>query len=261
MSILKEIIAKKISEVENDKKKNSLENIKNNIKKKNFSFKKQLINFKKKNKTAIIAEVKKASPSKGIFVNNFNHLKIANEYFNSGAACLSVLTEKNYFLGSKDYLKEISNKINLPILCKDFFVDPYQVYEASMLGAHCILILLKSTNLKMASLLYDAALDCGLDSIIEVHNENEMNIALQFKESIIGINNRNLETFDTSLETTIDICKKFNLTNRTLICESGINTGNDIKKIINATGITNFLVGESLIKSDSINQKLKELTS
>ena len=259
MSILKEIVKKKIIEVNNDKKEKSLLDLKKKFKKKNFSFRKQLISFKKENKTAIIAEVKKASPSKGILIKKFDYLKIATEYMNAGAACLSVLTEKNYFLGNKEYLRQIKKKINLPILCKDFFVDPYQVYEASLIGADCILILLKSTDTKLAKLLYKTALKCGLDTIIEVHNENEMQIALQFKEAIIGINNRNLDTFKTDISTTIKIYKKFNLTNRLIICESGINSNKDIKKIIKETGITNFLIGESLIKSGSITKKFEKL--
>ena len=146
-------------------------------------------------------------------------------------------------------------------MCKDFFIDPYQVYEASLLGADCILILLKSTNKKLANSLYDAALDCGLDSIIEVHDEAEMNLAINYPDAIIGINNRNLETFETSIETTINIYKKFNLKDKTIICESGIETKNDIVKIFNNTGINNFLIGESLITSNSISKKLSELIS
>ena len=129
MNILKEIIDKKKKEVDLDKKNNSLEKVKKLITKKNFSFKKQLSLFKELKKIALIAEVKKASPSKGIFLHNFNPVEIAEQYRISGAACLSVLTEKNYFLGSKEYLKEIRRENNLPILCKDFFIDPYQVYE------------------------------------------------------------------------------------------------------------------------------------
>ena len=172
---------------------------------------------------------------------------------------MSVLTEKNYFLGSKEYLKEIRRENNLPILCKDFFIDPYQVYEAASLGADCILILLKSTNEHLATSLYKAALECGLDSIIEVHDENEMKIALKYEDAIIGINNRNLETFETKIETTVNIFQKFNLENRTVICESGINTKDDINFVMQKTGINSFLVGESLIKSDSISDKIKEL--
>ena len=261
MNILKEIIDKKKEEVDLDKKNNSLEKVKKLITKKNFSFKKQLSLFKELKKIALIAEVKKASPSKGIFLHNFNPVEIAEQYRISGAACLSVLTEKNYFLGSKEYLKEIRRENNLPILCKDFFIDPYQVYEAASLGADCILILLKSTNEHLATSLYKAALECGLDSIIEVHDENEMKIALNYEDAIIGINNRNLETFETKIETTVNIFQKFNLENRTVICESGINTKNDIDFVMQKTGINSFLVGESLIKSDSISDKIKELIS
>jgi len=261
MNILEKIIIQKKKEVDLDKKKIPIEVLKRKIKKKNFNFKKQLLNFKNNNKTAIIAEIKKASPSKGVFRKDFDPIAIANEYCKSGAACLSILTEKNFFLGSKNYLKEIRQLTNLPILCKDFFIDPYQVYEASLLGADCILILLKSTNEKLAKSLYDAALECGLNSIIEVHDEAEMNLAINYPDAIIGINNRNLETFETSIETTINIYKKFNLKDKTIICESGIETKNDIIKIFNNTGINNFLIGESLITSNSISKKLSELIS
>lgn len=261
MNILEEIIKKKIKEIDLDKKITSLNDIKKLITKKNFNFKKQLDKFTLQKKIAIIAEVKKASPSKGVFLEKFNHLQIAEEYIRGGAACLSILTEKNYFLGNKQYLKDIKSKTRLPILCKDFFIDPYQVYEAASLGADCILILLKSTNDKLTKSLYEASLECGMDSIIEVHDENEMQIALKYKDAIIGINNRNLETFETDINTTVNIFNKFNLKNRTIICESGINTKTDINFIMKKTGISNFLIGESLIKSDSIFNKLVELNS
>lgn len=261
MNILEEIIKKKIKEIDLDKKITPLNDIKKLITKKNFNFKKQLDKFSLQKKIAIIAEVKKASPSKGVFLEKFNHLQIAKEYIRAGAACLSILTEKNYFLGNKQYLKDIKSKTSLPILCKDFFIDPYQVYEAASLGADCILILLKSTDDKLTKSLYEASLECGMDSIIEVHNENEMQIALKYKDAIIGINNRNLETFSTDINTTVNIFNKFDLKNRTIICESGINTKTDINFIMEKTGISNFLIGESLIKSDSIFNKLVELNS
>lgn len=261
MNILEEIIKKKIKEIDLDKKITSLNDIKKLITKKNFNFKKQLDKFTLQKKIAIIAEVKKASPSKGVFLEKFNHLQIAEEYIRAGAACLSILTEKNYFLGNKQYLKDIKSITRLPILCKDFFIDPYQVYEAASLGADCILILLKSTNDKLTKSLYEASSECGMDTIIEVHDENEMQIALKYKDAIIGINNRNLETFETDINTTVNIFNKFNLKNRTIICESGINTKTDINFIMEKTGISNFLIGESLIKSDSIFNKLVELNS
>jgi indole-3-glycerol phosphate synthase len=261
MNVLNRIIEKKKIEVNEDKKKLPLINIKKLIKKNSFFFKKQLDNFKKKKKIAIIAEVKKASPSKGIFVENFNHIDIATQYFKSGAACLSILTEKNYFLGDKKYIQDIKKKINLPILCKDFFIDPYQVYEACLIGADCILIILKSSSENLVDELYRAAMECGLDCIIEVHDENEMNRAIKYKNAIIGINNRNLETFKTDIETTINIFNKFRLNEKTLICESGIHSKEDVRYIVEKTKISNFLVGESLIKSKSICEKMSELVS
>ena len=252
---------KKKIEVNEDKKKISLFYIKQLLEKKNFSFKQQLLDFKSQKKISIIAEVKKASPSRGIFVKNFNHVDIATQYFESGAACLSILTEKNYFLGDTKYLQDIKKKINLPILCKDFFIDPYQVYEACMIGADCILIILKSSSENLVNQLYNAAMECGLDCIIEVHNEHEMKRALSYKEAIIGINNRNLETFETNIETTVNLFNKFNLDEKILICESGIHNKEDVQEIIKKTKISNFLIGESLIKSDSISGKIKELIS
>jgi len=259
MNILDEIIKKKRLEIIEDKKKLPLNKIKDSITKNNFNFKRQLKSFEEQGKIAIVAEVKKASPSKGEFINNFNPTDIANQYFNSGAACLSILTEKNYFLGDKEYLKDIKKKISLPILCKDFFIDPYQVYEACMIGADCILVILKSSDDELALTLYNAAMACGLDCIIEVHNESEMKRALKYENAIIGINNRNLETFKTSLDTTINIFNSYDLSEKTLICESGINTRKDINYIYEKTRISNFLVGESLIKSPSIYDKMKEL--
>ena len=231
MNVLNKIVEKKKIEVIEDKKKLPLINIKKLIKRNNFFFKKQLNIFKKQKKIAIIAEIKKASPSKGIFVENFNHIDIATQYFTSGAACLSILTEKNYFLGDKKYIQDIKKKINLPILCKDFFIDPYQVYEACMIGADCILIILKSSSEKLVDELYWTAMECGLDCIIEVHDEDEMNRAIKYRDAIIGINNRNLETFKTDIETTINIFNKLKLNDRTLICESGIHSKEDVNHI------------------------------
>jgi len=261
MSILKKIIEDKIKEVENDKKLISPSKLKENLIKKNNYFQKKLEEFKKNNKTAIVAEVKKASPSKGILLNNFDHIKIAEEYVRANAACLSILTEKKYFLGSKKYLSDIKSKFNIPILCKDFFIDTYQVYEAAHIGADCILILLNSVEDNLINDLLEAASICGLDAILEIHNEDEMARALNFNNVILGINNRNLNTFETDIKTTVEIFKKFELSNYTVICESGIYSKEDINFIKTETGINNFLIGESLIKSDSIYSKLIELNS
>jgi indole-3-glycerol phosphate synthase len=261
MNILEEIINLKKKEVDSDKQKFPLSTFSNRIKKKKYFFSKKLEDFKKNKKTAIIAEIKKASPSKGIICKNFNYLEIAKDYFQNGAACLSVLTEEKFFMGKKEYILEIKKKFDIPILCKDFFIDTYQIDQANSFGADCILILLKSTEDRLAKDLLKKSNELEMDSIIEVHNEKEMERALKLNAKIIGINNRNLETFEVSLDNTIRLYEKFkkNLNDKILICESGIFTKDDIKKITKSTQINNFLVGESLMKSSSISDCLKDL--
>ncbi len=258
-NILDKICKDKLLEITEAKKKLSLDELKQNIKKKEFAFSKQIDNFKINDKTCLIAEIKKASPSKGIFRENFNHVNIAKDYINGGVGCLSIITEKKYFLGSKEYIKDIRKFTNIPILCKDFFVDLYQVYEASVLGADCILILIKNTNSNLINEMYELAMKLGLDVILETHNEREMKIALKFEKAIIGINNRNLEDFSVDINNTINLFNLFNLHERRVICESGINNYEDIKKIKKETNINNFLVGESLMKSSSISEKITNL--
>ena len=224
-------------------------------KKKSF-FKSKIQSNIKKNKISIIAEIKKASPSKGILKKKFNPNSIAKQYIEGGATCLSVLTEDKFFLGNKNYIKQIKKKYNIPILAKDFFIDPFQIYEAKFYGADCILILLSAVKKKLAKELYDTANKCNMDTIVEVHNADEMAIALSLKKSIIGINNRNLKTFQTEINNTINLYKKFNLKNRVVVSESGINSRKDILHICKKTSIRTFLIGESLIKSNNIKNKI-----
>ena len=259
--LLKEIIKKKIEKIDLLKKSISINALNEQI-----DQNKTFINFKDKiqnnidsNKISLIAEIKKASPSAGIIIDDYNPIEIAKIYDNNKATCLSILTEEDFFLGNLSDIINVKEKINLPVLCKDFFIDPYQVYEASMIGADCILIILKSSNDELVLNLYDAAMECGLDCIIEVHDEDEMERAIKFENAIIGINNRNLKSFETDLKTTVNICNTFNLREKTLICESGINNKEDINYIFEKTKISNFLVGESLIRSPSIYDKMKEL--
>ena len=261
MNILKKIIEDKKEEVKNDKKTINLEDLRKLSKKKNFVFSKQLNQFSNNNKTAIIAEIKKASPSKGVLIDDFDHNKITSEYIKGGAACISILTEKKYFLGSKQYVKDIKKNFNIPVLNKDFFIDPYQVFEANCNEADCILVIVNSTNKVLINELVSAASEVEMDVLLEVHNEEEMETALEFQNVIIGINNRNLENFDVSIENTLRIFKNFNtaLNGKQLISESGIFKYEDIKKINDYTGINNFLIGESLIKSNSISDCLKNL--
>ena len=261
MNFLKKIIDEKKQEVLSDKKITPVQNLKKYCKNKNFKFSKQIKQFNNYNKPAIIAEIKQASPSKGIIKKNFDHMKIAEEYVNNDAACLSILTEKNYFLGNKKYVSDIKSKFDIPILNKDFFVDPYQVYEANKNGADCILIILNSSSDQLIKDLLFVAKEMEMDVVMEVHNHKEMEIALKYNCSIIGINNRDLETFNVSLENTITLYNNFktSLDDKIIISESGINTSGDIKKIYNETGINNFLIGESFMKSESITDCFKNL--
>ena len=198
MNILKKIINYKKNKIITDKKNIFLFSNQN----KKSLFKSKIVNNLKNNKISIIAEIKKASPSKGILIKNFNPINIAKQYVEGGATCLSVLTEDKFFLGNKNYIKQIKNKYKIPILAKDFFIDPFQIYEAKLYGADCILILLSAVKQKLAKELYDTAIKCGMDTIVEVHNDNEMTFALSLKKSIIGINNRNLKTFATDINNT-----------------------------------------------------------
>jgi indole-3-glycerol phosphate synthase len=252
MNILKEIVNYKKKKIIFEKKKNK---ILFNFKKKSL-FKSKLVSNIKKNEISIIAEIKKASPSKGILKKKFNPIDIARQYIDGGASCLSVLTEDKFFLGKKNYIKQIKKKYNIPILAKDFFIDPFQIHEAKSYGADCILILLSAVKEKLARELYDEANKCGLDTIVEVHNEKEMAFALSLKESIIGINNRNLKTFVTNINNTVNLFKKFKLKKRIVVSESGFHSKKDILHICRKTNIRTFLVGESLIKSNNIKKKI-----
>ena len=252
MNILKKIINYKKKKIIPDKKNAIL--FSNNNKK--SLFKSKIANNLKNDKISIIAEIKKASPSKGILVKNFNPINIAKQYVEGGATCLSVLSEDKFFLGNKNYIKQIKNKYKIPILAKDFFIDPFQIYEAKFYGADCILIILSAVKQELAKELYDTANKCGMDTIVEVHNDNEMTFALSLKKSIIGINNRNLKTFATNINNTINLYKKFNLKNRVVVSESGINSKKDILHICRNTNIRTFLIGESLIKSNNIKNKI-----
>jgi indole-3-glycerol phosphate synthase len=252
MNILKEIINYKKKKIISDKKNAIL--FANNNKKSHF--KSKIANNLKNNKISIIAEIKKASPSKGILIKKFDPINIAKQYVEGGATCLSVLTEDKFFLGKKNYIKQIKKRYKIPILAKDFFIDPFQIYEAKFYGADCILILLSAVKNKLAKELYDTANKCGMDTIVEVHDDSEMTFALSLKKSIIGINNRNLKTFATDINNTINLYRKFNLKNRVVVSESGINSKKDIFSICKKTNIRTFLIGESLIKSSNIKNKI-----
>jgi len=213
----------------------------------------------KQNKCAIIAEVKKASPSKGIIRDDFDPVAIAKIYQENGATCLSVLTDEKYFMGKNEYLTSIRKEVDLPILRKDFIIDPYQIWEAKLIGADCILLIMAMLSEKQAIELEQTALDIGLSVLIEIHDEEELQKALKLKSRLIGINNRNLKTFEISLSTSFDLSKKIPQ-DKIIICESGIFTKADILKM-QRISINAFLVGESLMRQDNIGLALKNLLS
>ncbi len=261
-NILKKIVEKKKEKIIGFKKNYSINNILENIKNINsfIDFKSKIIKRNIAKKISIIAEIKKASPSAGTLVQNFNPLNIAKLYVENGASFLSVLTEEDFFLGKLDHIRNIKKNHQIPILCKDFFIDTYQVALAKSFGADCILIILSAIDKTLAKDLYQAANDLNISTLIEVHSEKEAEIALSFEDSIIGINNRNLKNLEISLNTSVNLSKILNSHKNPLVCESGIHSHKEIKFIIENANIYNFLIGESLLTSQDIGSKLKELT-
>ena len=248
---LDKIIRNKIKKIDILKKSISMESLKNKINE-NKSF----INFKEKiennisnNKISIIAEIKKASPSAGVIIENYNPINIAEIYSNNNATCLSVLTEEDFFLGNLIHVSKIKQKVNLPILCKDFFIDKFQVPLAKSYGADAILIILAGVNDDLANDLYEEAIKLDMSVIVEVHTVDEARKALNFKEALIGINNRNLKTLKTEINKTYDIYNTLLNHSGPLISESGIKTKEELLEINKKTQIKTFLIGESLLKN------------
>ena len=200
-------------------------------------------------KISIIAEIKKASPSAGIIIQDYDPVKIASIYNDNKATCLSVLTEEYFFLGNLIHISKIKEKIKLPILCKDFFVDKFQIPLAKSYGADAILIILAGVSDNLAFELYDEALKLNMSIIVEVHTVEEAKRALNFKNALIGINNRNLKTLKTDINTTYDIHEVLVNHNGPLISESGIKTKEELLDLSNKTNIKTFLIGESLLKN------------
>ena len=250
-NILEKIIKKKIEKVEDLKKKIDVKSLNKIINKNNsfIDFKNKIQNNLDNNKTSIIAEIKKASPSAGIIIDNYDPVKIAEIYDINKVTCLSVLTEEDFFLGNLIHISKIKDQIKLPILCKDFFIDTFQVPLAKSYGADAILIILAGVSDNLANELYDEALKLNMSVIVEVHTVEEAKRALNFKEALIGINNRNLKTLKTDINTTYDIHNV--LINHTgpLISESGIKTKEELLDLKNKTSINTFLIGESLLKN------------
>jgi indole-3-glycerol phosphate synthase len=207
--------------------------------------------------SAVIAEIKKASPSKGILRDPFDPVAIAKSYEAHGAACLSVLTDRDFFQGSNEYLMAVKEAVNLPIIRKDFIVDDYQVYEARAIGADCILLIAAAIGDAQMYELTQTALQLGMDVLIEVHNEEEMERALKLPLPMIGINNRDLHTFEVSLETTLRMLEMIP-GERIVVTESGILTPADVA-VMREHKVNSFLVGEAFMRAPEPGEKLAEL--
>ena len=211
----------------------------------------------KEGRSAVIAEAKKASPSKGVIREDFNPAQIATSYEQGGACCLSVLTDVDFFQGSNEYLREARSACNLPVIRKDFIIDPYQVYEARAMGADCILLIAAALDDAPMRELHDLARNLRMDVLIEVHDEEELHRALVLDTRLIGINNRNLHTFEVSLENTFQLLDQIP-EERIVVTESGIVNQDDIA-LMREKNVNAFLVGEAFMRADNPGQQLKAL--
>ena len=250
-NILEKIIQKKREKIEDLKKTISIDSLNELIDSNRtfINFKEKIENNIKDNKLSIIAEIKKASPSAGVLIEKYDPVEIADIYDKNKASCLSVLTEENFFLGNLTHISKIKKKIDLPILCKDFFVDKFQIPLAKSYGADAILIILAGVSDNIADELYNEALKLSMSIIVEVHTVEEAKRALRYKKALIGINNRNLKTLKTEINTTYDIHDVLINHPGPLISESGIKTKKELIEISNKTSIKTFLIGESLLKN------------
>lgn len=259
MTILDEILATKAGEVAARKAVRSIDELNEVISglPKTRGFARALHDRIDAEQPAVIAEVKKASPSKGVIRERFEPAEIARSYEAGGATCLSVLTDEQYFQGHDDYLGQARNACSLPVLRKDFIVSDYQINEARALGADCILLIVAALDIMQLTVFYDRATNLGLDVLIEVHNEAELAAALSLKPGMVGINNRNLKTFETSLTTTENLLEKIP-DGTAVITESGIHTRDDVERMLRA-GVYGFLVGEAFMRADDPGSQLAHL--
>ena len=257
--ILKTILAKKAEEVARRKSGmpiDALEDIAAGIERPR-GFYNAIKNKVLTKKPAIIAEIKKASPSQGVIRENFQPVLIGQDYAMNGATCLSVLTDKEFFQGSEAYLQMVRERCPLPVLRKDFMIDVYQIHEARALGADCILLIVAALEDSLMQELSDTATKLGMDVLVEVHDAEELQRALKLDTKLIGINNRNLRTFETSLQTTLDLKQQIP-EDRIIITESGIHTHDDVQLMLD-NDIYAFLVGEAFMRAESPGQKMREL--
>ena len=256
--ILDEIVEKRKEQLQREMDNFPLEDMKEmalNSKNKNYGFKEAL----QKDGLSIIAEVKKASPSRGVIAEDFRPVETALAYEEAGAAAISCLTEEHYFKGGSKYFADIRAKVDLPMLRKDFIIDPYQIYEAKVLGADAVLLIAAILSEEKMKEFYELAKSLGLDCLAEVHNEEELKQTTACKCDIIGINNRNLKTFEVDLNTTSKLAPKIPY-EAVLVSESGMMTKEDLLNV-RKQGADGALIGEAFMRADNIQEMMKELRS
>lgn len=244
--ILQEIVEEKWREVEDRQKRKPVSLLLEKVTSEPRGFYSAIESRTKKGQNAVIAEIKKASPSKGIIRDNFEPVSIAKSYETAGAACLSVLTDSRFFKGSDEYLVDARSAVSLPVLRKDFIIDPYQIHEARCLGADCILLIVSILDKIRLKQFSDLAISLGMDVLVEVHDEEELELALEISPVLLGINNRNLRTFEVDLQVTLALLKKVPA-DTLVITESGIRTRQDVE-LMNENHVYGFLVGESFMR-------------
>lgn len=257
--ILNKILQRKAEEISERKSSISIQELKCKIADMppTRSFSTAIITSINNGAPAVIAELKKASPSKGIICQHFDPESIAQSYQDAGASCLSVLTDKDFFQGSDTYIQRVRKVCTLPILRKDFMIDPYQIYESRVLGADCILLIATALSDMQMQKMAMMATEIGMDTLIEVHNREELERGLMLRTPLIGINNRNLHTFDTNIQITLDLLPDVPQ-DRIVITESGIHTAEQVKTMYR-NGINAFLVGDAFMNAQYPGTKLKEL--
>jgi indole-3-glycerol phosphate synthase len=256
-TVLKKILTRKAEEISERKAKTTIEQLKAQLDTSSVTrgFVKALQAKIAVGESAVIAEIKKASPSKGVIRENFDPVDIAKSYEIGGAACLSVLTDVDFFQGADQYLQAARAACQLPVIRKDFIVDEYQLFESRVLGADCVLLIVSALQPDELYSLHATALSLGLDVLVEVHDQRELEIALAVDNPMIGINNRNLHTFEVSLDNTFELLEQIP-ENRIVITESGIHSATDVQRMKN-NNVHAFLVGEAFMRNENPGQALK----
>ena len=258
-TVLDRILARKVEEVSERRQATPLEQLMDNARQQDpargfvRSMEVQLVS----QRPAVIAEVKKASPSKGVIREDFHPAEIARAYEAGGAACLSVLTDRDFFQGHEDYLVAAREACTLPVLRKDFTIDPYQIWEARALGADCILLIVAALEDDQLHALNQCAVEAGLDVLVEVHTAEELDRALPLQTRLVGVNNRDLHTFETRLETTWSLLEQMP-EDRIVVTESGIHTAADVSAMRDR-GVNAFLVGEAFMRESDPGEALQRL--